>query len=495
MTPLEVISLGDISISLGRGHSSYKRCGDSDSAVSRSGSSMPLNASRPTAGGSDEVGSNSFFDLALEKPVGQRARVHHLGRIKPERGCGYTPELMSDLLRILAFAPFTAAAIAAEKRLARWWPLPFPRSIDEIESDPSRLFALLTTPSRGAIAPLSVPPGAVFAGVARRGGPEQEPDKYRTTGVLDLLFHGERQSVIRVVIKLQSGRGMPLYMQAIRAVIEQAFSREIEFYRRLAPVVPVRVARPLFAEAVTLVNRVCLVVEYVESTTPADWRGCSLPAMRALLDNAALLNACFLGRLNEPSAAWIPARSGLEYAKFVDRFIGKAEPWYREVWNALRRYFAPRPVTLVHGDCRPGNMLVTGDSQVHAVAGSETDAAPWPAASAPVPGVVMSDWEAVNIAPLMWDFTYATIIGLRIGDRDAWLDRLLDEFLASLEAAGVPPAELDRPTCRLQVDSARPRARLHFAGGVRAQALERAGQYGGRHPRLGRAGASCRAGG
>ena len=29
---------------------------------------------------------------------------------------------------------------------------------------------------------------------------------------------------------------------------------------------------------------------------------------------------------------------------------------------------------------------------------------------------------------------------------------LLDEFLASLQAGGVPPGELDRPSCRLQID-------------------------------------------
>ena len=360
---------------------------------------------------------------------------------------------MGDLARIIVFGPPAAAAIAAEKRLAPWWPLRFPRSIDEIERDPRRVLRLLTTPSRGLLAPLAIPPGDTFAGVRRSGGPVNEPDKQRTTGVLDLLFRsGDAERAARVVIKLQSGRGMPLYMQAIRAVVEHRFSREIEFYRQLAPVVPVRVARPLFADAVTMVNRVCLVVEYVESTTPADWRGCSLPAMRALLDSAARLNAGFLGRLDDPSVAWIPARSGLDYAKFVDTFIAKAEPSYREVWNALKKYFAPRAVTLVHGDCRPGNMLFTGDSRVEAVNGSEIDAAAWPDASAPVPGVVMSDWEAVNIAPLMWDFTYATIIGLRIGDRDAWLDRLLDEFLAALRAGGVPAAELDRSACRLQVD-------------------------------------------
>ena len=360
---------------------------------------------------------------------------------------------MGDLARILLVAPFTAVAIAAEQRLAPIWPLPFPRSLDEIDKEPTQLLTLLTRPSRGLIAPSAIPPGVVFAGLGRRGGPDQEPDKQRTTGLVEMRLHAADggQHACRVVVKLQSGRGMPLYMQALRAALEP-FSREIEFYRQLAPIVPVPVARPLFADSVLFVNRVCLIVDYVESTTPADWRGCSLVAMRALLATAARLNAFFLGRVPTPESAWIPARRGLDYARFVEGFIARTEPSYREVWHALQRYFAPRPVTLVHGDCRPGNMLFAGVADVHATAGSETEAAPWPEPSAPLPGVVMSDWEAVNIAPLLWDFTYATIIGLRIGDRDAWLDRLLDEFLTSLREAGVPSAELDPATCRLQVD-------------------------------------------
>lgn len=354
---------------------------------------------------------------------------------------------------MLTLGPLAAATIAAEARLARWWPLPFPRSIAELEEDPHRLVDLLTRPSRGLLAPLTLPAGAAVS-VRRVGGLLHEPDKDRTVAILELVWQGDAgEQVIRVVAKFQSGRGMPLYVQAIRAVLESGFSREIAFYRHLASAVPVRVARPLFADAVTTVNRVCLVVEYVESVTPPDRRGCPLPAMRALLADAARLNAYFLDRLDDPSVAWIPARSGLDFASFVTGFIKRAEPDYREVWSGLQRYFDGRPVTLVHGDCRPGNMLFTGDASIDdSPVLEEHEAAPWPDPGATQPGVVMSDWEGVNVAPLLWDFTYATIIGLRVGDRRAWLDRLLDEFLAWLAGADLPGDPLDRSQCRLEVD-------------------------------------------
>ena len=46
---------------------------------------------------------------------------------------------------------------------------------------------------------------------------------------------------MRVVTKMQSGRQMPLYLQAIRAATEP-FAREVWFYRHLAGEVPVSAA-------------------------------------------------------------------------------------------------------------------------------------------------------------------------------------------------------------------------------------------------------------
>ena len=78
-------------------------------------------------------------------------------------------------------------------------------------------------------------------------------------------------------------------------------------------------------------------------------------------------------------------------------------------------------------------------------------ASAWPEAHA-VTDVVMSDWEAVNVAPLLWDFTYGTIIGLRAIDRQAWRDRLLDEFLSALAAEGVDGRLIEPRRARIEVD-------------------------------------------
>jgi len=333
-----------------------------------------------------------------------------------------------EIARLVAFGPFVAALIAVETRSTAWWPLRFPRGPLDLERDTRRLFDLLTVPSRGLLAPIADRSRARLITQTRAARLTNEPDKNRTTGGFDLTIeeHGDRRTV-RVLTKFQSGRGMPLYMQAIRAVVEYRFSREVEFYRRLAPVVPIAVPRPLFADSVTLVNRVCLVVERLEGDTLADWQGCPLPQMRVLLASAARLNAAFTGRLAMPATSWIPARAGLEFASYVEGFIAKREPWYRRFWTTLQAYFSACAVTLVHGDCRPGNMLFRGGD------------------------VVMCDWEAVNVAPLLWDFTYCTTAGVHPGDRAAWQPQLLEEFLDHLRHGGVDGRHLDRDRATIDV--------------------------------------------
>jgi hypothetical protein len=355
-----------------------------------------------------------------------------------------------DLARLAVLAPAAAALITLESRTG-WWPLRFPRGLEDLERDPSRLFDLLTVPSHGLLAPIADPSRARLVTQTRAGRLTNEPDKNRTTGRFDLtLEENGAQRTVPVLAKFQSGRGMPLYMQAIRAVFEYRFAREIEFYRRLAPVVPVAVPRPLFADSVTLLNRVCLVLERLDGDTVADWRGCALPAMRALLSSAARLNGAFVGRVSTPAAAWIPARAGLEFASYVDGFIAKREDWYRRVWAALGAYFAGQPVTLVHGDCRPGNMLFRGVA-VDAGEGGEDHASRWPDGTPDPDAAVMCDWEAVNVAPLLWDFTYCTVSGLRVADRHAWQGRLLEEFLDHLDRNGVAGRELARDRAPLDV--------------------------------------------
>ncbi len=351
----------------------------------------------------------------------------------------------------LLLAPLYAGSIWLEGRAARAGvpiPLRFPRDVFEIRSAPERLFTLLQ--AAGAC-----PRDAELVDVRRRGALENEPDKERTAAALDVVMRrGEVTSTLPVFVKFQSGRGLPLLLQAVRAAVEPKVAREVDFYRRLADSVPLRTPRVYFADARHAFNRVCIVLEHVEGFNLADWRGCPVSAMRAMLVSVARMNAAFAGRTAlDARTRWIPARAGLDYADFVAT-LGGVPARYKGLWRALDRYFRGRPVTLVHGDCRPGNVLFLDDGtlarRIHDPARPEPD--PWPASSEPLPEVVFADWEAVNVAPLLWDFTYGTVIGLRPIDREAHSRRLLDEFLSTLRAGGVATEDCDRDRALVEID-------------------------------------------
>jgi hypothetical protein len=359
-----------------------------------------------------------------------------------------SPEARHEPHGRILLAPLYAASIWLEKRARGAFPLPFPRDLAEIATAPERLSALLQRAG-------AYPADATFVEARRRGGLANEPDKDRTAAVFDVVTRRDgATSSLAVFVKFQSGRGLPLFLQAVRAAVEPGVAREVDFYRRLAHAVPVRTPRVYFASAAHAFNRVCIVLEYVDGYNLADWRGCPIPAVRAMLAGVGRMNAAFVDRIaDDERTRWIPARAGLDYASFVTTLGGRAPDWYRALWKALERYFRGRPVTLVHGDCRPGNMLfLDGGATARQVRSRPADEAdPWPADAA-LPEVVFTDWEALNAAPLLWDFTYCTVIGIRTVDREAHLSRLLDDFVAVLRVEGVAPEHCDPARCRLEVD-------------------------------------------
>src|SRR5690606_17533660 len=114
----------------------------------------------------------------------------------------------------IALFPLYAGSIWFEQRAANVLPLRFPRGLAEIEARPQRLLALL---SRAGVLPAS----AELVAVRRRGGLANEPDKDRTAACLDVVVRRNDDTIaLPVFVKFQSGRGMPLLLQAVRAAVE-----------------------------------------------------------------------------------------------------------------------------------------------------------------------------------------------------------------------------------------------------------------------------------
>ena len=74
-----------------------------------------------------------------------------------------------------------------------------------------------------------------------------------------------------------------------------------------------------------------------------------------------------------------------------------------------------------HGDCRPGNHLF------RPISSEATD-------------VIFADWEALSITPVMWDFTYATVVGQSVVARRRNHALLLRAYYEKLVAGGFPDA-------------------------------------------------------
>lgn len=344
-----------------------------------------------------------------------------------------------NVVKILFVAPVFALGIAAENKLKSRFRLRFPRCIQETEQCPEAFFTLIRHQPHFAN-------DDAIVRVIPRGGPDNEPDKALTSGMIDVVTRtGSDERTTRLFLKFQNGRGMPLWLQAIRAAVEWGIAREVEFYRRLATSVPLQVGTPLYVDYVPACNRVCLVLEYIEGLNIPDWRGCPVGGMRAMLRDVARMNAAFLGQTASDSRTqWIPARTGLDFAAFVSEFIKGQETCFKEIWSALQKRFVDEPLTLVHGDCRPGNMLFIDDGQMknHLQSNAESKPSEWEMPFDQT-RVVFLDWEATNAAPLLWDFTYGTTLGLTVADRRLYRDRLLSDFLKDLQEHGVPPALCD----------------------------------------------------
>jgi thiamine kinase-like enzyme len=80
-------------------------------------------------------------------------------------------------------------------------------------------------------------------------------------------------------------------------------------------------------------------------------------------------------------------------------------------------HLSTMPFYLLHGDARPDNLLFER---------SETS-------------VALVDWQGVALGPREWDIGYFLAQGLRVEDRRAWTDDLLDVYVSEYARYGEPP--------------------------------------------------------
>jgi hypothetical protein len=357
----------------------------------------------------------------------------------------------SELLAFALGIPAYALLISFDRWAPAWNLLVrFPRNGSELTANPASLITLL-------VADGAVPRGSVLVDLTRDGTLSAEPAKNAQISRFRLTYEqpgGSLTTTLRLFIKYQAERGTSLFARALAAAYSPVHT-EVGFYTRIVPALKAfpgapRIPTPrcLAARYSRAFGRVLTVLELLrddEYEATPDWKvggagsnaltselprspspslrcaqGASPDQIRAMLRAVVPLHASFWGssRAGVPGSPseFLGQQLGVSWLDGLVRlFLSPSTdpPWFKPIWDGVGRWLAPLPVCVSHGDFRPGNMLF------HRTTGA----------------VVLTDWEALAVTPFLWDFTYATVLGMAPAARRAAHGELLAEYLSSLRAA------------------------------------------------------------
>lgn len=212
------------------------------------------------------------------------------------------------------------------------------------------------------------------------------------------------------------------------------YAKEVQFYRELAPQLPIRTPEALFAGMAEDGANFCLLFEDLGPARGGNQlASCSLADARAVIGQAAALHApswhnpaildlAWL-KPNPAAAAQVKALYPHAQAIFSERYADELEPEYMALCENLAEFTAAtdrtqEQVSLVHGDFRLDNVLFDIKHGAEPVA--------------------VLDWQTLTIGNGLTDIGY--LLGCGIGDnlRRAHERELLELYCAEMTARGVP---------------------------------------------------------
>jgi len=212
------------------------------------------------------------------------------------------------------------------------------------------------------------------------------------------------------------------------------YTKEVRFYRDLAPHLPIRTPRTHVADIAKDGASFCLLFEDLGPARGGNQiAGCTLADAEAVIDqaaalhapswhNPAMLDADWL-QPDPAAAAQVKALYPQAQAIFRERYKDSLEPEYMALCEALAEHTATtdratEKVSLVHGDFRLDNVLfdIKGGAEP----------------------VAVLDWQTLTIGNGLTDVGY--FLGCGIGDtlRRAHERELLERYCARMTALGVP---------------------------------------------------------
>jgi Phosphotransferase enzyme family len=248
---------------------------------------------------------------------------------------------------------------------------------------------------------------------------------------LTLTFDGPAPAPPTIIAKL------PAADESSRqtALALRNYEIEVRFYQVLAPVLPIRTPRILYADIDVATARFVLLMEDLAPARAGDQlAGCTVEEATLALDELVKLHAPRWGDPGLAELEWLhrdpDASRGflLEllpvwWSGFRERYAGRLGPEVHAagdpLFARLEGFFpAPdQPLTVVHGDYRLDNLLFGG--------GEGT-----------VP-IAVVDWQTCAHGPALSDVAYFIGAGLLPDDRRRHEDALVRRYHERLLAAGV----------------------------------------------------------
>lgn len=218
------------------------------------------------------------------------------------------------------------------------------------------------------------------------------------------------------------------------AVNNAMYSREVEFYRRLAPGIGMSIPHAYYSAVDADSGDYVLVLEdFPTLRAGKNEDGASASEARVLLTEMAALHARWWGSRELDAHTFLATFEGVldryeaaaeRLPVFLERHGDFVQPEERAVWEALGRRFRPAvapllrsPRTLIHGDLSLKNTLVGGTAEN--------------------PEFVILDWQLAAVQPGARDVSFFVETSVAPETRTNAEEDLLRYYHSQLEAQGV----------------------------------------------------------
>jgi hypothetical protein len=311
---------------------------------------------------------------------------------------------ISKIRKLFSFILYTVT-IFIENYFSFIIPISFNRSTNDLINKPEKLINNI----KDSLAIEKVESSKVYSVVREERG----KDQFVTGMQLTYLDQDHCSKSKDIVIKFLSLRSEPLLLSSLKSALFDGLNREVEFYKGLSKKIPFKTANCLFTGSIPALYRGVIVMEALSPDYRVDdYIGCTQDQTKAVLNNISKMHAKFWGRVfMDPALNWIPDKHALDYLWFLD-YITRKETACKELWKALHKYFNNHPVTIGHGDCRPGNIMWYNDGSIALV-----------------------DWQFANASIGTWDASYCIVMSSEVDTRREHEEELVNYYYDNLSGS------------------------------------------------------------